>query len=376
MMKKLLSLALAVALCLGLTVPALAADQPGDTTVTDAKGNVYTLSNPILYTISKEQIEQISFAKDYCRIEEVGATAVEPKNSILHDISVAYAVPAGTVVTAPSSFQFSGFSLVEIGDISNGGTAVCECMEPPYLRQLELDYRELGWFNTFWVIPCDYAPEGMEGNQAEHVSDIVFFTPEDSGKSNPFASSAPAAPSAPTAPVKSAFTDVAESAWYYDTVTWAVEKGITSGTGDGTTFSPQTTCSVAEILTFLWKAYGSPEPATKENPFTDVPEGSYFYKPALWAYEKGIVSGGALDPKADCTRSMTVTYMWKAADKPASTKAVAFSDVDGGAEYAQAIAWAVEKGITSGTGDGTTFSPDVTCDRSTIVTLLYRNGIK
>lgn len=162
MMKKLLSLALAVALCLGLTVPALAANQPGDTTVTDAKGNVYTLSNPILYTISKEQIEQISFAKDYCRIEEVGATAVEPKNSILHDISVAYAVPAGTVVTAPSSFQFSGFGLVEIGDISNGGTAVCECMEPPYLRQLELDYRELGWFNTFWVIPCDYARRGWK----------------------------------------------------------------------------------------------------------------------------------------------------------------------------------------------------------------------
>lgn len=178
-------------------------------------------------------------------------------------------------------------------------------------------------------------------------------------------SSGTASPASPSA----AFTDVADNAYYAAPVAWAVEKGITTGT-TATTFSPNNTCTTAQILTFLWRAKGQIEP-TIANPFTDVAESAYYYKAALWAYENGMVSGTAFGGGTPCTRSATVTYLWKLAGSPEAAPS-AFTDVAGGAEYAPAVAWAVEKGVTGGT-TATTFSPDNTCTRGQIVTFLYRD---
>ena len=167
----------------------------------------------------------------------------------------------------------------------------------------------------------------------------------------------------------SKFSDVKETDYFADAVQWAVERNITSGTSK-TTFSPNATCSKAQILTFLWHANGSPEP-TAATHFTDVKTADYFYKAALWAAEKGLVSGSTFGANTDCTRAMTVEYMWKAAGSPAPAGKADFDDVPANADYAQAVAWAVEKNITSGTGDGN-FSPAATCTRGQIVTFLYR----
>lgn len=164
-----------------------------------------------------------------------------------------------------------------------------------------------------------------------------------------------------------AFYDVAANAYYTDAVIWAIGKGITYGTS-ATTFSPEKVCTTGEILTFLWKAQNSPEP-TISNPFSDVAESSYYYKAALWAYEKRLISGLEFGANVPCTRSITVTYLWKLAGSPAAG-GNSFTDIPDSADYAEAVAWAVSKGITSGTGE-ITFSPDMTCTRGQIVTFLY-----
>lgn len=169
------------------------------------------------------------------------------------------------------------------------------------------------------------------------------------------------------------FTDVKENDYFADPVLWAVDKKITAGTSE-TTFSPNENCTVAQILTFLYRAYGSPSylsPFTNaKNPFSDVKRSDYYYDAAQWAYKKGIATGSTFDGDKPCTRAMAVTYMWKAAGSP-SAEAASFTDVSADADYAQAVAWAVEKGVTAGTSD-TTFSPDSVCTRGQIVTFLHR----
>ncbi len=165
------------------------------------------------------------------------------------------------------------------------------------------------------------------------------------------------------------FYDVPSNAYYADAVRWAVSNGITSGTSS-TTFSPHQTCTVAQILSFLYRANGSPR-VTGSNPFTDVRTSDYYYEAALWAYQKGMVSGSALRPFAPCTRASTMEFMWKAAGSPAVSGNRRFDDVSVNASYARAVAWATEQKITSGTSS-TTFSPNNICTRGQIVTFLYR----
>lgn len=181
-------------------------------------------------------------------------------------------------------------------------------------------------------------------------------------------SSASAQPEAPAA--VGGFTDVKPGDYFADPVLWAVEKGITNGTGNNQ-FSPAQNCTNAQILTFLWRACGEPEPPAG-NPFTNaIPEA--YAKAAVWAYEKGMVSGTVFDADTPCTRAMAVTYMWQAAGSPApSASADSFTDVSAGAPYALAVAWALENGITTGTSE-TTFSPGDICNRGQIVTFLHRN---
>lgn len=163
------------------------------------------------------------------------------------------------------------------------------------------------------------------------------------------------------------FSDIATSAYCYDAVQWAVANNITNGTSK-TTFSPNKTCSRGEIITFLWRATGSPTPQVTTNPFTDVPSGTYCYEAILWAYEHGMIAGTTFSPNSLCTRAMAVEFMWKAAGSPKVSQAN-FNDVP--AEYTFPVAWAVKIGITEGTSS-TTFSPNDFCTRGQIVTFLYR----
>ncbi len=164
---------------------------------------------------------------------------------------------------------------------------------------------------------------------------------------------------------KSPFTDVKTNEYFYQPVQWAVERKITSGTSK-TAFSPNSTCTTGQILTFLWRTMGEPAPEQA------VSGTEYYAQPLQWAREQGLVSDDQV-PDAPCTRADVVTYLWKLAGSPAAAGS-AFADVAADADYAQAVAWAVEHGITTGTGE-TTFSPDKTCTRGQIVTFLYRTFV-
>ncbi|MCB6693497.1 S-layer homology domain-containing protein [Agathobaculum butyriciproducens] len=169
------------------------------------------------------------------------------------------------------------------------------------------------------------------------------------------------------------FTDVPSGAYYEDAVIWAVKKGITSGTS-ATTFNPDGSCTRAQAVTFLWRAAGSPEPKSAAMPFTDVPAGSYFEKAVLWAVENGITKGTSdttFSPDASCTRAQIVTFLWRAGGSPAVSGNSAFSDVAADAYYAAAVAWAEKNGVTGGIGGGL-FGSDNTCTRAQIVTFLHR----
>lgn len=169
------------------------------------------------------------------------------------------------------------------------------------------------------------------------------------------------------------FTDVPSGAYYEDAVIWAVKKGITSGTS-ATTFNPDGSCTRAQAVTFLWRAAGSPEPKSAAMPFTDVPAGSYFEKAVLWAVENGITKGTSdttFSPDASCTRAQIVTFLWRAGGSPAVSGNSAFSDVASDAYYAAAVAWAEKNGVTGGIGGGL-FGSDNTCTRAQIVTFLHR----
>ena len=169
----------------------------------------------------------------------------------------------------------------------------------------------------------------------------------------------------------SPFSDVSTSAYYYEAVKWAQEKGITGGIGNGL-FGPNQPCTRAQIVTFLWRAAGSPEPKTMSS-FSDVSADSYYAKAVAWAVENGITTGtgdGKFSPDATCTRAQSVTFLFRAIGKLVDSKAE-FSDVLTDSYYANAVAWAVENGVTNGIGDGL-FGPDNSCTRAQIVTFLYR----
>ena len=170
------------------------------------------------------------------------------------------------------------------------------------------------------------------------------------------------------------FRDVTQSDYYYDAVQWAVEKGITEGTS-ATTFSPDASCTRAQMVTFLWRAAGSPAPKSTVNPFTDVSASDYYYNAVLWAVENGITTGISADrfaPGATVSRAQTVTFLYRANGSPAASGA-SFSDVAADEYYANAVAWAVRSGITTGTGNGK-FTPNAPCTRGQIVTFLYRSS--
>lgn len=168
------------------------------------------------------------------------------------------------------------------------------------------------------------------------------------------------------------FNDVTVRDYFYDAVKWAVDRGITSGTSRYT-FSPDAPCTRAQVVTFLWRAAGCPQPVSKVNPFTDVRADDYFYTAVLWAVENGITNGTSaktFSPDATVTRAQVVTFLWRANGQPAAGNS-GFLDVSSNAYYARAVDWAFANGITTGMDYGA-FGPDTACTRAQIVTFLYR----
>ncbi len=168
------------------------------------------------------------------------------------------------------------------------------------------------------------------------------------------------------------FVDVAKSDYYYDAVKWAVDNGVTTGVTD-TIFAPGNPCTRAQTVTFLWRAAGMPQAANRVNPFTDVSVNDYYYEAVLWAVENGITGGTTattFSPNATCTRAQVVTFLWRYSKEDASILPM-FTDVAESDYYYGAVAWAVENGVTTGVTD-TTFAPGNPCTRGQIVTFLYR----
>ena len=170
------------------------------------------------------------------------------------------------------------------------------------------------------------------------------------------------------------FTDVNDDSYYKDAVIWAVENGITKGIS-GTMFSPDAACTRAQAVTFLWRAAGSPSPKSGAMPFGDVAADAYYHDAVLWAVENGITKGTSdttFSPDSKCTRAQIITFLWRAQKSPAVASVNVFTDVAADAYNADAVNWAVAKGITSGTS-AATFSPNADCTRAQIVTFLYRS---
>ena len=174
-------------------------------------------------------------------------------------------------------------------------------------------------------------------------------------------------------PQTGVFVDVPEGSYYEEAVNWAVEKGITTGT-DATHFSPDGICTRAQAVTFLWRAAGSPAAKSAVMPFADVKAGSYYYDAVLWAVENGITKGTSdtmFSPDTTCSRAQIVTFLWRSQKSPAAGTANPFTDVKASAYYADAVLWAVKEDVTKGTTN-TTFSPDANCTRAQIVTFIWR----
>ena len=206
--------------------------------------------------------------------------------------------------------------------------------------------------------------------ETKHFSDFLV-TSEPAVADDP----APAPGPEPGATTEASFLDVQDPGqYYYDAVLWAVKNNITNGVGGGM-FAPDNTCKREQVVTFLWRAMGSPEPASTYCPFTDIAQGNYYYKAVLWAAENDITKGKATDkfaPKDTVTRAEFVTFLWRAQGKPGCSTSSPFWDVPGGSYYYDAVLWAAENDITKGK-TAEKFAPKDPCTRGQVVTFLYRD---
>ena len=224
--------------------------------------------------------------------------------------------------------------------------------------------------------------ERWRQSPTNHTQGVIDYVCDRCGKHNfvtiPIGGPEPPAPD--PNPTVGGFTDVSTDAFYATPVLWAVnhDPRIANGTS-ATTFSPDETCTRAQAVTFLWRAMDCPEPDTSVNPFTDVSASDWYYKPVLWAAENNItagIGGGKFDPNGACNRAQIVTFLWRAEGQPEPQSTVnPFSDVSASDWYYQPVLWAAENGITSGYPDGR-FGPNDSCTRGQIVTFLYRSEHK
>ncbi len=340
MKKKVLSLCLALALCAGLTIPAVAA---GGTAIQDSMGNHYTLSHP---SVGRED-----FSTDGCAAGSAYVVPFDTVVTLMDDLSstvmVEWYAPAGEGTWTAFQYAF----LEAAGETVDFHEEVYELIDPNALDTETTDaWRFVG--TTEEIGRCLVTILNADNKYLSFIADKNV---------------APAEPEKPAAP---AFTDVPADAYYADAVKWAVEKGITTGK-TSTTFAPNETCTRAQIMTFLYRAAGSPKPQTEDNPYTDVSPDAYYYKACQWACDLGAVRRGSFSPNAPCTRQTAVQFIWSASDHPEVKPDCPFTDVDQSSHMSGIINWAVEQGITQGK-TATTFAPNDTCTRAQIVTFLYR----
>lgn len=216
-----------------------------------------------------------------------------------------------------------------------------------------------GWSTPVWngYVAQPYTPAGTESPAPNPTptTDPEEIAPANPGQSNSGTVS---------------FKDVTATAYYFDPVQWAVKNNITLGT-TATTFSPNQTCTKAQIITFLWRAVGSPN-SNIENQYVDMSSSDFYYKAALWAYEKGLQAEWMFNGNEPCTRGQTVTYLWILAGMPSGSQSSSkFTDISPLSGLKDAVSWANDNKIAYGTS-ATTFSPNATCTRGQIVTFLYR----
>lgn len=342
MKKRILTLALALAMCLGLAIPAFAAE--GKTVTTpDGKFQLTNVVDTATVNAKGEDAEDLNGATVYL-VKATGARlslpGVEnPEETANMGLSI-FAVEDGALVHEDAVLGFWDDSFAE-HELSEERQKVDEA----YFQDGMGDIHVVGILDS-------KTDETLASILIAFVKEDYESAPEESGKPE---DPKPAAPE---------FTDVPEGIYFEEPVAWAVEKKITNGT-EPTKFSPEDTCTQLQILTFLYRAVQSAE----DPDF--VPAGTDMISAAAWAVEKGM-AGDSFDGNAPCTRSTAVNYIWQTFDKPEAEKKAEFTDVDADADYADAVSWALEKEITNGDGSDTIFSPDKTCTRGQIVTFLYR----
>lgn len=357
--RTLLSAALALSITLGLSLPAMAASSVTiQHNYTDGKRNVFTVQG---ITATSTVTVGADYIGDGCMYLKKG------------DTKTVYEVPVGQPVV------FHEVESLEVlqAELREGHVYVTGKAGLPNLFN-DLTVSQESWEEdptvTFQLYsgplniakPGYYAVSGYMGGspvapELETVSTILHVvepptteTPEDPGQ-------------------QTAFTDVPADAYYAGAVNWAVEQGITGGTS-ANTFSPDEACTRAQVITFLYRAAGSPDVSAYKNPFDDVTADDYYYAAAIWAAANNIAGGTSsttFAPGATCTRSQVVTFLYRAAGSPAAKVTDAFTDVAPTDYYASAVAWAAANNITGGTGSGA-FSPNAPCSRAQVVTFLFR----
>ena len=329
------SLALVLALCLGLAVPAAAAEQK--ITVGDQ-----TYGQVLQAILSQKEDKPVSLRLD----SDIQLTAAVVLGA--SDYGGLFDGETITVSSHDVTVDLNGFALT--------GAKDCAVFE------VQSGY-------TLTLVDSSAARTGRVVSQGETAVDV-----KDGGVYNALPAAEEPREDAP-AP-GNPFTDVAADSYCYEAVLWAVEKGITTGK-TATTFVPAEDCTRGQIVTFLWRAAGSPEPKLTERQYMDVADANaYYYKAVQWAAEMDMEGSGTFRPNDPCTRFDAVFFLWRAAGSPETETKAAFTDMVEG-ENVQflhpiaCVAWAVEKGITTGKTE-TTFAPDEVCTRGQIVTLLFR----
>ena len=346
MKRHLTSLLLVLALCLGLAMPAAAAEGQK---ITVGEESYEALLQAIM---SETEADSVTARLD----SDVTLTAAVVIGSSDYDglFSEPMTVTAKNVTVDLNGFTLTAAAGCPVFEVQEGYTLTVVDNSEAKTGKLAADVEEavvVAEGATYNALPA--AEEETPAEEAPAEEDAsAEETPAEETVTNPF-------------------TDVAETSAYYEGILWAVEKGITTGRTE-TTFVPGEDCTEANILTFLWRAEGSPAAETTENPFGEaVSETAYYYGAALWAFELGMIDE-TFAPNTPCTRAQAVRFMWIDAGSPADVEAASFTDVAADADYAAAVNWAVDRGVTNGTGDGTTFSPENVCTRGQIVTFLYR----
>lgn len=356
MKKFILFISVALFVCLSLSVPALAMTWDTDETSWDEFINIpgndweICLNIDSLRSTGYINYDNSGMAGTVCYCDAPARVTLLEYTNTLTDSVVSYVEPmelGGSVISCTVTAE---------GEIVKGASVI-----PTY--QNPVNNEDFGICNgagTYWELP-----EGVYYMFSVNASKTLFLVVGNPASINTASSSV-------------SFSDVAPSDWFYETVNWAVSEKITNGTGNGA-FSPDRNCTKAEIITFLWRAAGMPEPAYVGNNYTNpaITEDKYYYKAMLWAFGTLFSSsdGVDIDPDSLCHRSDVVSYLWELSGKsnpikPASDT-VTFVDIPKNANYADAVAWAVDANITQGTGSNT-FGPDVVCSRGQIVTFIYR----